>query len=111
MCAGRAAAGEAGAAKLRTSGRWLAGAGDERRLRCRAQAPASLPRRLRRPRHGVGLNQRAALSLSAPDPRHGLGSALADEPLEQRTDLLLAEGGRRRLALGPLAHPAPVLTQ
>src|SRR5439155_543318 len=45
-----------------------------RSRRPRAQAPASLPRRCR-PRHAVGPVHRAALSLSVPDPRQGLGSA------------------------------------
>src|SRR3989442_12222753 len=35
--------------------------------------------------------------------------ARADEPLEQRTDPLPAEGGRGCLALAPPSHPAPAL--
>jgi len=54
LCERHAAAGKAGAAKLKVLCSRLARAGDARRLRLRAHAPESLPRRLRRPRYAVG---------------------------------------------------------
>src|SRR2546425_414016 len=62
----------------------------------------SLPRRLRRPRHGVGPLKRAARSLSVPDPRpQGLGSAKKDELhalAARQTQPLDREAERRELA-------------
>src|SRR5439155_12914779 len=60
--------------KLLTLGPSACAAPRTRRLQLRTHAPESLPRRLRRPRHAVGPVHWAALSLSVPDPRQGLGS-------------------------------------
>src|SRR5437016_9109616 len=75
-CEGRAAAGEAGAANVKTVGLSVRATAPVV-FQPRAPAPQSLPRRLRRPRHGLRLVHRAAPSRwSAPDPRRSLGSVL-----------------------------------
>src|SRR5262249_15648878 len=66
-------------------------------------APASLPRRLRRPRHAPRLVHLAPPSLSAPDPRRSLGSAKLC-PRERRHPEALAHLAQQLGVVGVPGH-------